>query len=65
MTAGNVADNVAIATIERPKAIAIPNVPRTEPAIAALPHPKRTKTAVPINSAIYFLMESIKYSLLI
>ena len=49
----------AIATIDNPNAIAIPRFPKTEPAIAALPHPNNTRTIVPINSAIYLFISEI------
>lgn len=47
----------AIATIDNPKAIAIPNVPipSIPPPMTATPVPNNTSTNVPINSAIAFL----------
>ena len=39
--------------MDKPNAIAIPKVPKASPAMAALPHPNRTRTIVPINSEIY------------
>ena len=42
----------------QPNANAIPSVPKAEPAIAALPHPKSTKIAVPINSHKYFFIKN-------
>ena len=48
----------AIATMDKPNAIAIPKLPSTVPAIAALPHPNKTRTIVPINSLTYLFINS-------
>ncbi len=46
----------AMATIDRPNAMAMPRLPRTLPAMAALPQPKNVRTNVPNASAMYFLL---------
>ena len=55
----------AIATIDKPNARAIPSVPSTEPAIAALPQPNKTRTIVPINSDIYLFIKIPQFIFLI
>jgi hypothetical protein len=53
----------AIPTITRPKAKAVRIYPlpaaALQPTSIAVPQPRITRTIVPINSAIYFLIESI------
>lgn len=48
----------AIATITKPKDKAIPTYPAPKPLVMALPQPKKTKKAVPINSAKNFFIKT-------
>ena len=43
-----------MARTERPKAKEIPTKPMFFPAITALPQPMKTRTNVPMSSAMYF-----------
>ena len=53
----------AIATMERPNAMAMPSVPSVAPATAALPQPNSVSTNVPNASAAYYINPAVSFGL--